>query len=74
MKKQLLAQLLDHDLMERHKDNLHDPMLRQHLWTVMEIRWTRSLAARKAEWWEIKKGVLEDIRTGKVPPKLIDTP
>lgn len=66
MNRALLEQLLDTDLLEKHRDHLGDPMLRQHLWTVMEIRWTRSLAARKAEWWEIKKGVIEDIKTGKV--------
>jgi hypothetical protein len=48
--KDLLELLLDPDLKERYGHRLNDPRLRQHLWVVIQIRWTRSLAARKAEW------------------------
>lgn len=65
--KELLIVLLDPDLVERYGDRLDDPMLRQHLWVVMQNRWIRSLAARKAEWYQIRAGVLEDIRTGRIP-------
>ena len=65
--KELLIALLDPDLAERYGDRLDDPMLRQHLWVVMQIRWIRSLAARKAEWYQIRAGVLDDIRVGKLP-------
>ncbi len=74
MSRELLEQLLDNDLLEKHAKDLDDVFLRRHLWNLMQLRWTRSLAARKAEWWEIKKGVLEDMRTGKVPKSSIDTP
>lgn len=67
--KELLIALLDPDLAERYGDRLNDPILRQHLWVVMQIRWTRSLAARKAEWYKMRAEVLADIRSGRLPAR-----